>query len=202
MLCGCIPEAAALILYYSLLHLLGKKQSAGHIFTSFVFCFYLIGVLTVTGICIKAAFSPRIVYIPFADMIRGPKDTALNVLLFLPMGFFLPMLYKIYNSIAKVAFAGFLISLSIEIVQLFGFGATDINDLITNTVGTCLGYYAYRWICTIIPETWVKEIQVDGVQCCYKLPVFWIGSSLIMLTIQVHIFHALFQSVGEMQAWQ
>ena len=102
VLCGCIPSTAALILYFSLLHLLGKKQNAGHISASFVFCFYLIGVLTVTGICIKASFSPRIVYAPFADMIRGPKDTALNVLLFVPMGFFLPVLYKHYNNIAKV----------------------------------------------------------------------------------------------------
>lgn len=202
MLCGCIPATAALILYFSPLNLLGKKQNAGHIFASFVFCFYLIGVLTVTGICIKAAFSPRIVFVPFADMIRGPKDTALNILLFVPMGFFLPVLYRQYGCIGKVAFAGFLISLSIEIVQLFGFGASDINDLITNTVGACLGYCVYRLICRIIPETWIKEIQVDGVQCFYEPLVFWIGSLLIMLTVQVYSFHALFKPAGETQVWK
>lgn len=96
-----------------------------------------------TGICLKGSFSPRIVYIPFVDMIKRPKDTVLNVILFVPMGIFLPALYGKYDKIGKIALTGFLISLSIIIVQMFGYGATDINDLITNTVGTCLGGCIY-----------------------------------------------------------
>ena len=142
LICGYIPQMAALALYFIILHLAGRRQSAGRILLSFVFCFYLIGVLTMTGICIRASFSPRIVIIPFVDMIRGPVDTALNVLLFIPMGFFLALLYERFDSIGKVAAAGFLLSLSVELVQMFGFGATDINDLITNTLGACLGYGA------------------------------------------------------------
>ena len=204
LICGLIPETAALVLYFIVLHLLGKKQNLGHIIASFVFCIYLIGILTATGICIRGSFSPRIVYTPFLDMIRGPVDTFLNILLFVPMGFLLPILYKKYNNFATVAIIGFLISLSIEITQLFGYGATDINDLITNTAGTCIGYWIFRLLVNYIPSSWIRKIQVDGPQCYYELPLFWIGSTVIMMTLQLQIFHALFlsrYSNGEIQKW-
>ena len=55
--------------------------------------------------------------------------------LFISLGVFLALLYKRYNCIKKVVLIGFLFSLSIELVQMFECGATDINDLITNTLG-------------------------------------------------------------------
>lgn len=205
MLSGFIPVMIALVLYFIILRLIGKKQTIWHIFISFVFCIYLIGILTMTGLCLKGTFSPRIVYIPFVDMIRGPIDTALNVLLFVPLGFFLPLLYKKYDSLFKIAVVGFLFSLSVEIAQMFGHGATDINDLITNTVGACLGFVIYALLQKIIPKKWVKNVQVEGAQCYYELLLFWVGSLLIMLTIQINIFHALFparMTGGEMQEWK
>ena len=202
---GYIPVAAALVLYFILLHVMGKRQTIGHIIVSFVFCFYLMGILTMTGVCIGGAFSPRIVYVPFMDMIRGPIDTALNILLFVPLGFFLPILYRKYDRIGKIALVGFLVSLSVEIAQMFGAGATDINDLITNTIGACLGFVPFRLVYKAIPKSWIKQIQVDGVQCFYELLSFWLGTLLIMLTIQVRIFHVLFAAnapAGDMQEWK
>lgn len=61
-------------------------------------------------------------------------DTMLNVVLFVPFGFFLPLLYKKYHHIKTVALTGFLFSLSVEIVQMFDWGSTDINDLISVSV--------------------------------------------------------------------
>lgn len=205
LLSGYVPVMAALVLYFVVLYAIGKKQTVGHVIASFVFCLYLVGILTMTGICLKGSFSPRIVYIPFVDMIRGPKDTFLNVLMFIPMGFFLPVLYEKYDSIGKIALTGFFISLSIEIVQMFGYGATDINDLITNTVGACLGFCIYTIIYRIVPKSWIKKIRVEGPQCYFELLFFWIGSIMIMLTIQVHIFHAFFPAkmgTGEIQEWK
>ncbi len=124
LISGYIPVMVVLMLYFILLHLGGKKQTIDHIVVSFVFCLYLVGILIMTGVCLKGSFSPRIVYIPFLDMIRGPVDTALNILLSVPMGIFLPILYEKYDTLGKVALIGFLISLSIEIAQMFGFGAS------------------------------------------------------------------------------
>ena len=53
-------------------------------------------------------------------------DIALNVLPFVPLGIFPPVLYERFDTLGKIAFAGFLISFFIEIVQMFGFGTTDI----------------------------------------------------------------------------
>lgn len=140
----------------------------------------------------KGSFAPRIVYIPFVDMIRGPIETFLNVILFIPLGFFLPFLYKKYNRLANIVFAGFLISLSIEFVQMFDIGTTDINDLIANTLGTCLGFGIYKSFSKAVPKSWINQTQDDGFQCYYELLFFGIGSLVIMLTVQRYIFNILF----------
>lgn len=64
----------------------------------------------------------------------------LNVLLFLPFGIFLPVLWTRYRHIFRTVLWGFLLSAAIEFLQLFTYRATDVNDLITNTFGTLLGY--------------------------------------------------------------
>ena len=100
---------------------------------------------------------------------------------------------------------GFSISASIEIVQMFGCGATDINDLITNTVGACLGFCIYRVLYKIIPGSWPEKIQADGSQCLYELVIFWMCTLLIMITIQPQMYHVLFSvggAGGEIQMWE
>ncbi len=190
--CGFLPLIAVLAVYFIILFAAKKKQTIAHIIMSFVFCFYLIGILTMTGIWWFRSFSPNFNWIPFVDMIRGPVDTVLNVVLFVPLGMFLPILYKRFDKIWKVALAGFLISLSVEIVQMFGCGSTDINDLMTNTIGTCLGYCVFLLLNKIVSKPWLKSFRVEGAQCYYELPIFWVSAVLIMTTIQLRIFHEFF----------
>ena len=151
-LSGYIFVIPGILLYFLYLRKSGKKQTPLHIVSVSIYCYYLIGVLTMTGIGKLKSFEPRIVLIPFLDMISGPVDTMLNVVLFVPLGFFLPLLWKKWEHIGSVALTGFLFSLSIEIVQMFGRGATDINDLITNTVGACLGYWIYKLLSKLISK--------------------------------------------------
>ena len=133
---GYVFIVPVLILYFLYLKKSGKRQSILHITAMFLFCYYLFGILTVTGIGYTGtmSFRPRISLIPFVDMISGPIDTMLNVVLFIPFGFFLPLLYKKYHHIKTVALTGFLFSLSVEIDQMFDWGSTDINDLISVSV--------------------------------------------------------------------
>ena len=64
-----------------------------------------------------------------------------NTTMFIPSGIVLPVVYKKLNSFGKVVAAGAFISLCIEILQLpFASRATDIDDLILNTLGTAVGY--------------------------------------------------------------
>ncbi len=67
-----------------------------------------------------------------------------NIIMFMPIGFFIPLLWKANNK--KVIIAGFCSSLFIEICQLFLTRGTDIDDLMLNTIGTILGLLLYRFL--------------------------------------------------------
>ena len=71
VICGFLPLTAVLAVYFIILFAAKKKQTIAHILVSFVFCFYLIGILTMTGIWWFRSFSPNFNWIPFVDMIRG-----------------------------------------------------------------------------------------------------------------------------------
>ncbi|MFW7413380.1 VanZ family protein [Vagococcus fluvialis] len=72
-----------------------------------------------------------------------PSDY-LNVVMFIPLGFFLPLMWRKYHNGFETIKFGFYLSLFIELSQLFTrFRATDINDLITNTIGAAVGWSIY-----------------------------------------------------------
>ena len=189
---GYIFMIPGILLYFWCLKKFGKKQTPIHIAAIFVFCYYLIGILTMTGIGKLNAFSPRLVIIPFLDMISGPIDTILNIILFFPLGFFLPLLYKRYHHISSVALTAFLFSLSIEIVQMFGHGATDINDLITNTVGASLGYFIYRLLFKPTRKELYRKFQANKINDIIEVLFFTAYSLVIMVTIQPLVISNLF----------
>ena len=68
------------------------------------------------------------------------KNCILNVALFVPLGFFLPLLWQRFRSLISSAVFGLGLSLAIELLQMLTFRATDVNDLITNVAGTSLGF--------------------------------------------------------------
>ena len=68
LLSGCIPVFLAVAIYFAILYVIEKKHTKGHILLSFVFCFYLIGILAATGIAIKGSFSPRIVSVSYTHL--------------------------------------------------------------------------------------------------------------------------------------
>ena len=117
-------------------------------------------------------------------MITGPIDTILNLILFVPLGVFLPFLYKKYHHIKTVALTGFLFSLSVEIVQMFGWGSSDINDLIINTAGACLGYWIYYLLSKALPNNFRKKLQSENVNGTVEVLLFVIYIYMVMVTVQ------------------
>jgi glycopeptide antibiotics resistance protein len=68
-----------------------------------------------------------------------------NFIMLLPLGIFLPLLYKQASSFAKVILISLLISISIELIQLINNSRrTDIDDLILNTAGAIAGFLIYK----------------------------------------------------------
>ena len=97
-----------------------------------------------------AAYPLRINLIPLVHLFDygSVRDTIWNVagnaVMFIPGGIVLPIVYPQLNSFWKVAAAGAFISLCIEILQLpFASRASDVDDLIMNTLGAAVGYGIY-----------------------------------------------------------
>jgi glycopeptide antibiotics resistance protein len=77
------------------------------------------------------------------------RNTLGNVVLFLPLGILLPLLFPGFRSLGRVALLAAFLSLSIETIQFFSafignFRAVDIDDVLLNTLGACVGFVIYR----------------------------------------------------------
>lgn len=59
--------------------------------------------------------------------------------MFIPFGAFLPIYFGRFWKMSTTVLAGAFMSFTIEVLQLFTFRLTDIDDLIMNTLGTLLG---------------------------------------------------------------
>jgi glycopeptide antibiotics resistance protein len=105
----------------------------------------------------------------------------------------LSLLYEKYNKINRIAFTGFLFSISIEIIQMFGMGSTDINDLITNTVGTCLGYCIYKLLTKIASKELCEKFQANRINDYIEVLSLVLYSFAVMVTIQPLIIHKFFR---------
>lgn len=107
-----------------------------------IFSFYLAAVYDLVGMpnITYIRFELNLNLIPIVGFIDDLKNSILNVLLFVPLGVMLPILWRKYREPKAAVLFGFGMSLAIEILQIFTFRATDINDLITNTLGTILGF--------------------------------------------------------------
>ena len=95
-------------------------------------------------------FNCRINLLPFVYMTDYENKTHMilnifgNILMFVPTGIILPILYKRLDNFFKVALMGFLISFAIEIFQLpFVERTSDVDDLILNTLGVAIGYVVF-----------------------------------------------------------
>ncbi|MZJ26855.1 hypothetical protein GT459_03240 [Collinsella sp. BIOML-A3] len=188
---GYVFMVPVFVLYFLWLKKLGRTQSFLHTAAVFVFGYYLFGLLTVTGIGFTSTmtFRPNISWTPFIGMITGPIDTILNIILFVPLGFFLPLLYKKYHHMKTVALTGFLFSLAVEIVQMFGWGSSDINDLMTNTAGACIGFLVYCLLSRILPANLKKQLQSSRVNAVAEVLLFAICTFAIMVTAQTWFVH-------------
>lgn len=121
-----------------------------------IFNYLLIGMLSVTGIPsvlgIRWDRQGGLNLIPFSDIAGSSFQYIQNIILFVPFGFLFPLLWKSCESVKKVILTGFLFSAAIELSQLFNYRATDVDDLIMNTLGTAVGYCLFRIIKMILSK--------------------------------------------------
>lgn len=115
------------------------------LFACYIFAvFYLTGAgtlfdLTMYGIEVRAG---EVNLLPFSRDI-DLTGYVLNILLFVPLGFLLPVIWPRSGKLTYMVLFGFCFSLVIEISQLCNHRRTDVDDLIMNTIGAVIGYLLY-----------------------------------------------------------
>ena len=115
------------------------------------FAIYVIGVCHFTGAgTLYDALTYRLEIrrdqlniIPFSHEIDGTAYL-LNILLFVPLGLFIQLIWKRMDGWRHVLETGFLFAVLIEVSQLLNNRRTDIDDLILNVAGAAIGYALYR----------------------------------------------------------
>lgn len=136
----------------------GNRTAAYFVFTLYLAAMYiLVGLPSVLYVRLDA----NVNLAPFLYMFSDGKNSLLNLLLFLPLGIFLPVLWKNGGSLWRTTLFGFGLSLSIEVLQLFTLRATDVNDLITNTLGTLLGCLLGKGILRRFPAIVPRQSSRD-----------------------------------------
>lgn len=126
----------------------------------------------------ESIFHPNINLIPFRDGFRF--SFLLNILLFLPLGLFCPLISKTFLHKKNICLIGFGLSLFIEIAQLFTlYRTTDIDDLFANVLGTIIGYFCLQ-LTTKLPA--IKSLcrKSPDQKCTACLPAIIILISFVL----------------------
>lgn len=84
-------------------------------------------------------------YIDYAYKLNSVENLAGNVLVFMPLGFLLPLVSDELQRFSEVFINVFTFVLGIEVFQLFSaFGAFDVDDILLNCLGAAIGYGCYK----------------------------------------------------------
>ena len=132
--------------------------------------YHLVGLPTVQFL----TFDVNLNLIPFAGMAEDWKNTLLNVVLFVPLGLLLPLLWKKYHRVRSTLLFGLGMTTTIELLQLLTYRATDINDIIANLAGTFLGYAIFSLFGDGAP----------GGKRSKDLPIIFLAVAIVMFLLQ------------------
>ena len=146
----------SLILVLSYLFFSGKYKKTSYLLWSLLLVLYFSLLLgEVVGLPTLSEFNrmtrlgvglyhPQVNLIPFSN--GADLSTILNILAFIPLGVALSTMWRGFEKILPAFCYGLLFSLFIEVAQLFTlYRQTDVNDLIMNTLGVCLGWLLHHY---------------------------------------------------------
>ncbi len=151
--------------------LLGRRKPqnglARHTLWMLIFWFYLCLAVSASGLgtvwdigYYETMIRPeQINLLPFSS--AGLMTYALNVLMFLPLGFLLPLLWPEYRRFLPVLCAAFCFSLMIECGQLFNMRKSDVDDLLMNTLGAVLGYLLWLLLKQVFPRAGARALSLS-----------------------------------------
>lgn len=168
-----------------LIYVLIKRKSCLRVATSHyiliaVFLLYLFFLIRITGIGTvwdighydRLLHWHELNFIPFQS--QGVRTYVLNVLLFLPLGFLLPLLSQRYHRPGVVISTGFFCSLAVELCQLLNLRCSDVDDLLMNTLGAAVGFGLWFFVARLFSLKYYPSsvISLKGPKCYILLSFF------------------------------
>ncbi|WP_375372917.1 VanZ family protein [Clostridium sp. CF012] len=80
-------------------------------------------------------------------------NLAANIITFIPLGFFISLLFRRSCKLINITLSCMLIIICIELGQfILNVGVLDIDDIILNTLGCVLGFMIYKVILILFPH--------------------------------------------------
>ena len=157
------------ILYLPILFKLKKKGISPIRQISYIglFCSVFL-IIFATILCTPITFQPEAHFlnlIPFNWRENGLKQFLIeelaNIILFIPLRFFLPAVFRSNRKAYKTVSITFAITFGIEFLQYFIGRLSDIDDIITNLLGGIIGYMIFRIMNTVFEknERWNRFIE-------------------------------------------
>ena len=161
-----------------------KAYKVRHIIWIYIYMFYgylamqeAAGIGTIWDLITYGKLDNSINLIPFSS--EGAMTYILNIIMFMPLGFLLPLIWKNFRNAKKVVLMGFLMSLAIEICQLFNLRTTDIDDLMMNTLGAVIGYFIWKLTKRLFKNINHKSISLSKLEPIVYLTLAVLGEFLL-----------------------
>lgn len=160
---GAIVPFIVILLVFGII----KKAGIRKIILIVLFMLYLAKMVDKVGIPYIQVLSwnPIFNIIPFSDLFQEGLSFwvifqfVANIVLFIPLGIFLPVIWKSFRQFHATVIAGALMSICIEFSQLFSARVTATDDLLMNTLGTVIGYLI---IAGLLKKRWKKNDRDTG----------------------------------------
>ena len=118
-----------------------------------------------------------------------------NILMFIPFGMILPSCFDAMRSWVKVSGIGFVISASIELIQLiFHRGFFEFDDMFNNTLGAIMGYGLFVLFFGMFRKSWIGTKKER-----LMLDIVWLLVVTFMTVAQLMGQPVFTQIVGEIR---
>lgn len=117
--------------------------------------------------------------------VKNWANVLLNIAMFGPLGFLLPLMGKKFRKWYVTIPVGFGTSLVIELVQLVSLrGICDVDDLFCNVLGVAIGYFVIMAILSLFNEKGKRIRPILGYVGLTLVPVVIIGSIFVIYNTQ------------------
>lgn len=176
---------AMLLLIYNLIAKIRKRKKVtipiGRLLLYAVFIIYIVVVVGATMLRysgMSISWENREIFPLFYSYKEAWKDFSarewrniiLNIMMFIPFGFLLPLVSKKFQVFWKTYLAGFLFTFLIEMTQLLlHLGICELDDFMNNTVGAMIGYGFYRLFVFVVKK-WKKQETKTLQMFCFQTP--------------------------------